>query len=282
MGFGNTRCLRYAGDYAACKALFERSVGRCNDKWQSNERPLDGSAAGWNKHHYRVRYDGEESGYAVVLDRTYMARFRMLPDGAEEQTFLWHHSRTSSSFIWDVLGHGESKQMDTTCGKRVWVPFKEAEDVTLVLVDGKLDLSRSVHGPLYTWKMSDGTKETRKQFKKDFEKWILAALTKEAGVEYEITSLRDYRAFKGPQQQVIYEDLHALASGTGNEKNIQHWMEHASEVHAFAQGRARYQYKPLPNAEQLEQALWRSALSIGVKGHHDRVRLETQFPEVTR
>lgn len=130
---------------------YERAVQLFQDpprrgkKWSANERPL-GSAA---QYHYRVERNGDGS-YSVWLYRTCMARFHPpVPYGERRVDLTWDNRSTSVQFMRRVLGMNWCTDVETTCGRAVYLALKpgHVSEYTYA-ANGKLILNKSTQAVL--------------------------------------------------------------------------------------------------------------------------------------
>jgi hypothetical protein len=101
--YSQTTQLPYILNYERARTHFNNTKKPPRSKkWADNERPLKNAAA----HHYRIVRDEDNDcdWYDIVLYQTTMARFyKPTAEGHERRLYMGNSSRTSLSFMADVL-----------------------------------------------------------------------------------------------------------------------------------------------------------------------------------
>lgn len=185
MSFGHVGSVASIQSYEQADKFFN---GRTEHKrckgWQSHERCLKEKPSG--NRHYRIEQHKDGAYYDVCLYSTVMARFYK-PDeqGHSRVLYSGHHSVTSKSFMYRVLGvwHGMSKlSTDNRC---VVAPVYNSNEIIdnndAFSLDMTLDANRHIiidksrHATHYTHKSNDEDKARRARIKEKFANFIMLA-----------------------------------------------------------------------------------------------------------
>lgn len=176
---GHTHMLPYIRDYAEALKHWRKTAKPRSKYWQVHQRPLKDTRSP----HYRVEVSTDAVGHAdsnyepeyfdVCLYRTALGRFyKPDADGMQRRLYNYYNSQTTHKFMWDVLHTGPSQVVWTTDNRRVHqivvnsrLPDLGFSTEVWYTKEGKLDVSRSRHYPIYRRVSNTDDKARRKNLR---------------------------------------------------------------------------------------------------------------------
>ena len=236
MSFGHVGSVATIYNYEQADTYFNKTPEhkRCKG-WMSHERCLKKRASG-NRHYRIEQHDGGEY-YDVCLYQKVMGRFyRPDANGHCRVLYAGHHTTTSQSFMWNVLGTWRSQSRNTSDGRLVVAPvynnntiIDKADSFSADLTfdsERRLVVEKSKHSPHYVYRSSDEDKAKRKRIKEKFSTYTTLALLRMPEFAENCCPTQDKgRPFGGGDTS--YNERMAVESlWEGGCEVEQHWVDH--------------------------------------------------------
>lgn len=262
-------------DYESADAWFNKKAqpSTRSGVWRSNQRPLKDARA----YHYRLEQHRDGEFYDVCLYHTVMARFyKPTPEGRRVM-YTSHSSNTSKLFMRNVTRHSHLLTKTTTDREVVAVPIPSYNTIHDTLhsfsaslwldTQGRVDVAKSAHTPMYKRKVGESDKETRAHIRELCDPYItLACLRINDFRLTEHINLVKLEPFTGGVQTnyTTREALQRMTQGKRLDQNrINDFMGLAENVYDYEASRLHYKAKDGSDSDKdvtesiLADGLWR-------------------------